>query len=393
MVMIFESPDAPLLKREDMEVRRLKALRLRGQLSQREIAAALGVTPGAVSQWFKRYREEGAAGLKRKKASGRPTGLSHEQLLTLHNYLKVGALHWGFPDQRWTRARVGKVIAEKFGRQYHESHVGRLLKELNKQLTLVRSSVQAKADSSIKGRRFTEALSAYTELIDLLPDGSYPYHRRGAINTILGQYQDATREFTEAIARDVSAAESFLCRALVNYLDHHYEDSIKDAYKAEALDVGLAAVTKTIAGAAMIRSKRSHEATVVLSAARHLDPGSIAARLYSGAAWLTVGNWLEEELPDLTDITIWKGFTALETSGSIFLALSSHIINNSTASAVETEDLSSVMPPEMDGEIAALIDALNKDLFNWELRLRLADRCLLLDVLYASLKGEHHQHV
>lgn len=391
--MIFESPDEPLLKREDMEVRRLKALRLRGQLKQREIAAALGVTPGAVSQWFKRYREEGTAGLKRRRASGRPAGISREQLLTLHNYLKAGALHWGFPDQRWTRARVGKVIAEKFGRQYHESHVGRLLGELNEQLTLARSSVRARADSSIKARRFTEALAAYTELIDLSPDDSYPYHRRGVINTTLGRYQDATRDFTEAIARDARATEPFLCRALVYYLDHRYESSIEDADKAEALDVGLAAVTKSIAGAAMIRSKRPREAIVVLSAAQHLDPGHVAARLYSGAAWLTEGNWLEAVLPDLNDITFWEGFRVLGAGGSIFPTLSSHTIKNSAAPVVGTDEDTLAVLPEVEDEIAALIDALNEDLFNWELRLNLADRCLLLDVLYASLQDEHHHHV
>ena len=39
---------------------------------QQDSAAALGVTPGAVSQWLKRGREQGIEGLRRHPAPGRP---------------------------------------------------------------------------------------------------------------------------------------------------------------------------------------------------------------------------------------------------------------------------------------------------------------------------------
>jgi transposase len=49
------------------EGRRLHAFELKARgWKQREIAGALGVTEGAVSQWMKRAKGEGVEGLKRK---------------------------------------------------------------------------------------------------------------------------------------------------------------------------------------------------------------------------------------------------------------------------------------------------------------------------------------
>jgi hypothetical protein len=47
---------------------------------QQDSAAALGVTPGAVSQWLKRGREQGVEGLRRHPAPGRQPRLTPEQL-------------------------------------------------------------------------------------------------------------------------------------------------------------------------------------------------------------------------------------------------------------------------------------------------------------------------
>ena len=63
-----------------------EARRIRGwELSQKgwnqnQIAEALGVTQGAVSQWLKRGKEGGAEALRRKKATGAPCRLNPEQL-------------------------------------------------------------------------------------------------------------------------------------------------------------------------------------------------------------------------------------------------------------------------------------------------------------------------
>lgn len=99
---------------------------------QAAIAKALGVTPGAVSQWLKRAREGGGKeALRSVKASGRPPDLSPEQLAQLPAFLEKGAEHFGFRGQVWTRSRVGEVIRRLFGVSYSDSHVGRLIAKID----------------------------------------------------------------------------------------------------------------------------------------------------------------------------------------------------------------------------------------------------------------------
>src|SRR5215207_5402013 len=57
------------------EGRRLRAWELKEQgWKQQQIADAMGVTKGAVSQWMKRGREGGVEGLKHRVATGAPPG-------------------------------------------------------------------------------------------------------------------------------------------------------------------------------------------------------------------------------------------------------------------------------------------------------------------------------
>lgn len=61
------------LTRNQMEERRLEGGRLlnQGKLSQREIAAELGVNEGTVSRWKETLEREGREGLKARRAPGR----------------------------------------------------------------------------------------------------------------------------------------------------------------------------------------------------------------------------------------------------------------------------------------------------------------------------------
>jgi transposase len=94
---------------------------------QQDIAAALGVTPGAISQWLKRGRERGVEGLRRHPAPGRQPRLSAEQVAQLPALLERGAEAYGFRGQVWTCKRVAEVIRRTFGVTYHPAHVSRLL--------------------------------------------------------------------------------------------------------------------------------------------------------------------------------------------------------------------------------------------------------------------------
>jgi len=113
------------------EGRRLRAWELKAQgWKQQQIADALGVTKGAVSQWMKRGREGGVEGLKRRIATGAPPRLSEKQQAKLPKLLTPGAPAHGFRGDVWTCERVAQVIRKEFGVLYHPAHVSRLLKKL-----------------------------------------------------------------------------------------------------------------------------------------------------------------------------------------------------------------------------------------------------------------------
>jgi transposase len=113
------------------EGRRLRALELQERgWKQTQIADALGVTEGAVSQWMKRAREEGVEGLRHKPPPGATPRLSEEERAELPELLARGAQAHGFRGEVWTCERVAKVIRKEFGVSYHPAHVSRLLRKL-----------------------------------------------------------------------------------------------------------------------------------------------------------------------------------------------------------------------------------------------------------------------
>lgn len=113
------------------EARRLRAWELAEKgWKQKDIAEALGVTEGAVSQWLKQGREAGVEALYHRKGGGPKPRLSDEQIEQLPSLLSQGAEAYGFRGEVWTRARVARVIKQAFGVQFSLSHVGRLLQRI-----------------------------------------------------------------------------------------------------------------------------------------------------------------------------------------------------------------------------------------------------------------------
>ena len=113
------------------EWRRLRALELKeAGWKQRAIAAALGVTEGAVSQWLTTASLAGPDALRSHPAPGAPPRLPATQRQQLPEFLWHGAETYGFAGEVWTCRRVAHVIQEEFGVTYSKSQVSRLLRML-----------------------------------------------------------------------------------------------------------------------------------------------------------------------------------------------------------------------------------------------------------------------
>ena len=127
-----QNAEIPKKFRDWREARRFRAWELHlKRWTQAQIAEALGVTEGAVSQWFKKVREKGLQSLRSRKGGGPKPKLTPEQLENLTELLAKGPEAYGFRGDVWTRARVGAVIKKEFGVTYSEGHVGRLLGEID----------------------------------------------------------------------------------------------------------------------------------------------------------------------------------------------------------------------------------------------------------------------
>jgi len=112
------------------EERRKRAWELKEQgWQQKDIAVALGVSKGAVSQWIKRGRQGGVEALRAHPPTGVKPKLTAEQKAQIPALLAKGAECYGFRGDVWTASRVAKVIERTFGVSYHRDHVSRLLRE------------------------------------------------------------------------------------------------------------------------------------------------------------------------------------------------------------------------------------------------------------------------
>lgn len=133
------------------EGRRLRALELKERgWKQTEIADALGVTEGAVSQWMKRAREEGVEGLRHKPPPGATPRLSEDERARLPELLARGAEAHGFRGEVWTCERVAIVIRREFGVSYHPAHVSRLLKAFRQSLQKPQRRAEQRDEEAIE---------------------------------------------------------------------------------------------------------------------------------------------------------------------------------------------------------------------------------------------------
>jgi transposase len=120
-----------ILSREEMESRRLAAAtELLGGLSQSKVAQKYGVSRTTASRWARALNNQGVDGLRKRRATGRPSRMRPEQLAQLREIYSEGALASGFESDRWTTSKLADVIEHKFNVRYDQDHVGRLLHKL-----------------------------------------------------------------------------------------------------------------------------------------------------------------------------------------------------------------------------------------------------------------------
>ena len=133
------------------EERRKQAWKLKQQgWQQKDIAEALGVSEGAVSQWMKRSREGGEEALKAHPPRGATPRLTAEQKAQIPALLAKGACSFGFRGDVWTASRVARVIFQTFGVRYHRDHVGSLLRQAGWSRQAPREQASQRNENAIK---------------------------------------------------------------------------------------------------------------------------------------------------------------------------------------------------------------------------------------------------
>ncbi len=114
--------------REDMETRRLAAAReLLIGITQSQVARRYGVSRTTASRWQRSIVMKGFEGLRKRRATGRPSRLTADQVDAIRQMYFEGAVAHGFSRDRWTTGRLAQAIEQKFGVRYDRDHVGRLM--------------------------------------------------------------------------------------------------------------------------------------------------------------------------------------------------------------------------------------------------------------------------
>src|SRR4051794_27128839 len=99
-------------------------------MNRADAARIGGMDRQTLRDWVRRFNEAGPDGLRDAWASGPPSRLSAAQKAQLAAIVESG------PDRefdgvvRWRRIDLKRVIAARFGVDYHERYVGTLLKKL-----------------------------------------------------------------------------------------------------------------------------------------------------------------------------------------------------------------------------------------------------------------------
>jgi transposase len=120
-----------ILTRDEMESRRLLAAQdLQTGLSQSQVARKFGVSRTTASRWSRSLSGKGLESLRKRRAPGRPSRLTTDQLTGAAEIYRSGPRAAGFDSDRWTTARFADAIRMRFEVRYDPDHVGRIMHRL-----------------------------------------------------------------------------------------------------------------------------------------------------------------------------------------------------------------------------------------------------------------------
>jgi transposase len=127
----MDTVEESILTRDEMESRRLLAAQdLQMGLSQSQVARKFGVSRTTASRWARSLSGTGLESLRKRRAPGRPSRLTADQLVGAAEIYRSGPRAAGFESDRWTTARFADAIFVRFGVRYDPDHVGRIMHRL-----------------------------------------------------------------------------------------------------------------------------------------------------------------------------------------------------------------------------------------------------------------------
>jgi transposase len=115
-------------EKDGAAARRILALALVLEGTDRTTAAkTCGMDRQTLRDWVHRYNNEGLAGLRNRKPSGRPSSLTAQQKAVLCQLVEQGPDPAVHKVVRWRRRDLAAELERRFGVKLHERSVGDLL--------------------------------------------------------------------------------------------------------------------------------------------------------------------------------------------------------------------------------------------------------------------------
>ena len=99
-------------------------------MNRTEAARIGGMDRQTLRDWVHRFNKHGPEGLKDTWSKGHPPRLSAEQQAELAHLVETGPDRAVHGVVRWRRIDLKQIIAERFGVDYHERTVGKILHRL-----------------------------------------------------------------------------------------------------------------------------------------------------------------------------------------------------------------------------------------------------------------------